>query len=189
MARPLAQGGIEVRQRLVQQQHARLGRERPGERHPLLLATRELRDAPRAEPLQVHQRERPVDAPVQLGAAHAERLEPEGDIGPDVQVREQGVVLEHHAEPARHRRHPGHVVALDQHPSLVGSLESRQQTQRRRLAAPARSQQRQQLAALESQGDVVDRNSPVEPLHQPVEAKEGAHRPPSRPVPRTWRSQ
>ena len=33
----LPEGGVEVRERLVQEQHSRLRRQRPGERHPLLL--------------------------------------------------------------------------------------------------------------------------------------------------------
>src|SRR4051794_37952364 len=41
-AQLLADAGVERAERLVEQQHARLDRERTGERHPLALATREL---------------------------------------------------------------------------------------------------------------------------------------------------
>ena len=54
----LAQRRVEVRERLVEQQDARLGRERPGERHPLLLAARDLADAPALEAGEVDQRQR-----------------------------------------------------------------------------------------------------------------------------------
>ena len=50
--------GIEVRERLVEQQHARLGREGAGERHPLLLAARDLAHPPRLEAGEVDQGER-----------------------------------------------------------------------------------------------------------------------------------
>src|SRR2546428_224973 len=50
--RPLPQARVQVRQRLVQEQHARLGRERPRQRHALLLPSRELLHAPLLEPLE-----------------------------------------------------------------------------------------------------------------------------------------
>ena len=57
-ARALAQRRIEVRERLVEQQDARRGRERAGERDPLLLAARDLAHPPVLEAGEVHQRQR-----------------------------------------------------------------------------------------------------------------------------------
>ena len=63
---PLAQlgahAGVEGAERLVEQQHLRLHRERPGERHALALAARELRRIAVDQPLELDQREQLVDA-------------------------------------------------------------------------------------------------------------------------------
>ena len=53
----LAHLGVERAERLVQQQHPRLGRQRPGQRHPLPLAAGQLGGQPVGELLQVHQLE------------------------------------------------------------------------------------------------------------------------------------
>ncbi len=51
---PLAQGGIEVRERLVEQEDARLRRQRTRQRHALLLPAGELADAPALQAGEVH---------------------------------------------------------------------------------------------------------------------------------------
>ncbi len=99
------------------------------------------------------------------------------------------VVLEHHAEAPGHRLHPRHVIAVHDHATRVRRLEPRQEAERRGLAAPARSEERQHLAALQREGNAVDRDDAVEPLDQPFQPQEAGHRRASRPVPRTWRSQ
>ena len=84
---------------------------------------------------------------------------------------------------------PGHILAVDQHPSVVGRLEAREQPERRRLPAPARAQQGEHLAPLERERQLVDRDGAVEPLGQLLEPEERRHSRPSFPVPRTCRSQ
>ena len=65
-AQPLAQllphARVERAERLVEQQHLRLDRERTRERHPLALPARELRGISLAEPLELHELEQLVDA-------------------------------------------------------------------------------------------------------------------------------
>jgi hypothetical protein len=118
-ASPLAERGIEVRERLVEEEHPGLRRERPRERDPLLLPARELPDPAPLVPGEVHQRERRGDARRELAPAHAERLEPEGDVLADVEVGKERVMLEDHAEPPCHRRGPRDVLALDEHAAFV----------------------------------------------------------------------
>ena len=59
--------GIEVRERLVEEEHARPRRERARERHALLLSAGELRDPAVLEPGEVHGGERLRD-PLALAA-------------------------------------------------------------------------------------------------------------------------
>jgi hypothetical protein len=92
----LAQVHVEVGKRLVQQQQARLGRQRSGQRHALLLATGEfMRIAPlgAGEP---HQIQHFGHARGALRAGQA--VDAEADVLPHIQVRKQRVVLEHHAD-------------------------------------------------------------------------------------------
>ena len=105
---PLAQRRVEVGERLVQQQHPRLRRQRPGQRHPLLLAARELADPPLLEPGEIHQRQSARHPPV-AARRRVRRSDsrPKATFSPDVEMREQGVVLEHHAEAPGHRLDAG----------------------------------------------------------------------------------
>ena len=99
----------------------------------------------------------------------------------------QRVVLEHHSKPAGDRLDPGDIILFDQHSSCVGHLEPGQEAQRGRLAAPARSQQRENFPAFERQGDVVDGHRRIEALGEILESEE-AHLV-RFPVPRTCWSQ
>ena len=60
VAQLLADLGVERAERLVEQQHRRLDRQRPGEGHALALAARQLRRQPVGELLEVHELEQLV---------------------------------------------------------------------------------------------------------------------------------
>ena len=89
--------GIQRRQRLVEQQHARLERERPRERDPLALAARQLAHAGR----------RQVGDPEPLQELGHRRVAPgaEAHVREHVEVREQRVLLEQVAHLAPLGRH------------------------------------------------------------------------------------
>ena len=99
-------------------------------------------------------------------------------------MREERVVLEDHAEPSGDGLDPRHVLSVHYDASGIGSLEAGEETQRRRLSASARPEQRQQLAALERERETVHGDHAVESLDQPLETEELAHRA-CWPVPRT----
>ena len=61
VAQLLADLRVEGAERLVEQQHGRLDRQRPGQRHPLPLAAGELRGQPVGELREVHQLEQLLD--------------------------------------------------------------------------------------------------------------------------------
>ena len=56
----LAQFGVEIGERLVEQQHTRLGNQCTGERQPLLLAAGEIGRRALLQPVEMHQRERRI---------------------------------------------------------------------------------------------------------------------------------
>ena len=90
-----------------------------------------------------------------LGARHALHLQPERDVVVDRHVREERVLLEDHVHRAPVGDDVGHVLALQQDPTLVGHLEAGDHSQRRRLAAPARAEQREELAFADRERDVA----------------------------------
>ena len=103
----LAQLLVERRQRLVHQQDARLEDDGAGERDALALAARELVDVAVAEPAELHELEHLLRRASAISALR-DPAQPQGigDVAGDRHVREQRVVLEHHADVALVRRQP-----------------------------------------------------------------------------------
>jgi hypothetical protein len=97
----------------------------------------------------------------------------EADVVGDGPVREEGVVLEHHPDVpplGRHPRPARHDASLDADRARVGRLEARHQTQERRLAAPARSEDGHDLPGCDRHVDVLDGRHSAEALRHPVQA-------------------
>ena len=111
--KPVAQGGIERGERLVEQQHARPRRDGAGERHALALAARKLIDAAMLKPLDAGERDQFGDARLALGVRDAADFQAVADIVGDVHVGKQRVGLEHHADIAPLDRHAGHVGIVE----------------------------------------------------------------------------
>src|SRR5713101_8499116 len=72
-------------------------------------------------------------------------------------MREERISLEYHTNVALIRRLAGDVLTADDHPSTIGLLQSRDQPQRRRLAAAGWAQQGDQLAGSHRQIEAVQR--------------------------------
>ncbi len=167
-AQPFAQLGpdtrVESAERLVEQKHLRLDREGAGERHPLALATGELRRIAVTELLQLHQLEQLIDPRPDLVLRPLPDRQPEGDVVAHGHVLEGGVVLEDEADATLLRRDPGCVLAGDDDLARVGHLESGDHAQERRLAAAARAEQRRQRARRHLERDVVEGDEVAEAL-------------------------
>ena len=149
-----AQLSVEVRQRLVQQQDARLEHERACERDALLLPTRELRRVTLAQSRQAHQLQRRFHTPPHLVARPTPHLQPKGDVVEHGHVRPQRVALKNHGRGPALRRLAQHTCAVDSHVSAVGLQKSTDNPQCRRLAAPRRAQQAHQLAVADLEREV-----------------------------------
>ena len=149
-----AQGGVEVREGLVEQQDPRARGERPGQGYPLLLAARE----------------RAGHAVGHIGEAdHGECLvdpavatlvpgEPVGHVALDVEVGEQGAVLEDHANPPSLGGYEVLVVGDDaaahRDGAVCGTLESCDGTQQRGLATAAGTEEGDEFAGGDLEGEV-----------------------------------
>ena len=92
-----ARVSVERRERLVEQEQGGVARKGARERDALTFASGELRDAGARELGDAEALEQRPDLPVAAGA--------EADVVPDVEVREQGVLLEQVADPTPLRWH------------------------------------------------------------------------------------
>jgi len=153
----LAQLHVERAERFVEQERGRPVDERARERDALLLTARELPWPPALVALERHDAEDLGHPLPVVRARDAPHLQPERDVVVDRHVREEGVLLEDHVHRAAVGRGRRHVASLEDDPPDVGCLEARDHPQGRRLAAPARAEQREELALADLERDVVDR--------------------------------
>ena len=114
----LAQRRIEIGQRLVEQQHAGVDRQRACECDTLLLAAGQLTRKTLCERLELHQPQHLGHARLRRIGCHAPHLQPERDIARDGQMRKQRVALEHDAHLAPMRRQRGDAGAVE--PDVAG---------------------------------------------------------------------
>src|ERR1700688_453157 len=81
-------------------------------------------------------------------------LQSEGDVFKHGHVAEQSVVLEYESDVSIANRPQGRVAAVEQNLALVGRLETGNDSQQGRLAAPRGTEQRNQCACRHVQIDV-----------------------------------
>ena len=149
----LPQLQVERAERLVEQQHRRPVDERARERDALALAAAELARAPllvavERDHLQHLERGTPA-----LGLRHLLHAQAELDVVGHAHVREERVALEHGVDRARMGRDVLHRLAVDQQRAARWRVSKPPiRFKRRRLAAAARAEQREELALARSSG-------------------------------------
>jgi hypothetical protein len=140
-----AQLRVEVRERLVEEENARLANERARQRDALALAARQLPRLARKQPLDAEQLGRPAGPALALLLGHLLGLEREGAVLEHGLVGVQRVALEHHRHLPRPRREAVHDVPADQDLALRRLLEPGDGAQQRGLAAARGTEQHQVL--------------------------------------------
>ena len=157
---------VERGGRLVEQEQRRLLRERPREDSPLLLAAAQRAQRPARELDELEAPERAVGGLVvaaPLGRERADvRRASEQDVVADAHLGRQHRRLRHERDPAREvapSQRPG--VALVEADRPLERHELCDRAQQRALAGSVRSDQRQPLALLDGERDVLhDRHPP-----------------------------
>ena len=145
---------VERAERLVHEQDVGLERERARQRHALPHAAGQLVH-PGAREAPTSRRARDIlDARLALAARHAQLLHAEGDVVGDAQPGEERRVLEHDAAIGAG---PAHALAADTHLALVGALEAGDEVEQRRLAAPRRADQADELAVVDGERHLAQR--------------------------------
>ncbi len=151
------QAGVKVGERLVEQHQIGFGSEGAGEGDALLLAAAEFVGQAAFEAAEAHHGGHLRHALVGVtGIA----VEAEGDVLAHVEVREEGVLLEDHADAAALGRQmeatAGDAHAADFDAAAVERFEAGDQAQERGLAAAAGAEQGEQLALGQRQRYAVD---------------------------------
>ena len=138
---------VEVRQRLVHQDQRRLDHDRTRNGNALLLTARELAGKLLLLPGQLNEAHRLLDARRDVGRADAPHAQAKADVLLDAHVREERVVLEHHAEAAPLGRQRIDALLIEPDRAARQRQEPGDAVQRRRLPAARRAEQRDELAA------------------------------------------
>ena len=147
--------GIQCRQRLVEQQRARLEHQRTCERDPLLLAAGQLAGpaiGKRSEADAIEHRERALATRRVVDMAHAQRI---GDVLPDLHRGEQRIALEDDAAGTVARGCVGDDSPGEANVPPIRHEKARDQSQQRRLAATGGTHAREKLARRDRQRDIV----------------------------------
>jgi hypothetical protein len=166
---PAAQAGIEIAERLVQQEHQGFLDQGAAERDPLLLAAGHLARLALHQVGDVESLGQRPDPRADLGLGAVLQLQPEGDVVERREVRIERVVLEDHRHPPFVRRRVGDVLVTQQDAALVEPVEAGDQAEGRALAAARRSEQRDEGAGRDVERQVVDRADLPEVTGDPVE--------------------
>src|SRR5437773_4237425 len=176
-AQPLADLGVEIGERLVEEQHARLHHDSARETHALPLAARE----PGGLPLRysrgvadLHEVEGGHDLAQDVRPREALAPETVRDVVEDAHVGPQGVVLEHHGRPARLGRQRGDVVATKENATSVDGDEARDGSEQRGLPAAGWAQDGGELARAELERHSAERLHLAKALRDRLDA-DGDH--------------
>jgi hypothetical protein len=136
-----AQLGVEVRQRLVEQEHLRIAHDRAAHGHALALAARELARIALQQRLQRQDLGRALHLAVDGRLVHLGEREREGHVVAHRHVRIQRVVLEHHRDVPLLGRQVVHAALADADLAAVNLFQPRDHAQQGRLAAARRAHQ------------------------------------------------
>src|ERR1700733_6254693 len=161
---------VQRGERLVHEEHAGLDRQGAREAGPLLHPAGELVRVGGLEPLKADHADELTDPWLRLPARHPAHGQPEGDVAEDCLPREEGELLEHHADALGRL---GDHVTGDTHRSAARRGEARHAAEQRGLPAAGRPDDRHDLAGTNIEADARHHGPVAVPLGQLVDADQG----------------
>ncbi|MNF70462.1 hypothetical protein D3C84_523730 [compost metagenome] len=160
---------VQRAHRLVEQQQLRALGQGAGQGHALALAAGQLVRLALGVLAHLHQLEHLGDPRVDLLPGHLVLFEAEGDVVGHAHVREQRVGLEHHVDRPLVGRQVGDVLAVEVDAPLGRPFETGEHAQQGRFTRARATEQREYLAFVDGQRDVVDRDGFIELLRHPID--------------------
>jgi hypothetical protein len=159
-----AERRVEVGERLVEEADRRRADDRPADGDALALAAGELARLALEERADLHQFGNLADPAGDLGLRLPLHPERKGEVAGDVQMRIEGIALEHHGDVALAGGKRRHVAPLDHHPPAGRPLEPGGDVEDRALAAARRPEQGDELLRRDRERHVVDGGDAAEAL-------------------------
>ena len=150
-----AKRGVEVRQRLVEQEHLRVAHDGAADGDALALAARHRLGQAVEKFGELQDLGGLANAPVDLGLAFLGDLHAEGHVVVDGHMRIERIGLEHHGDAALRRRHVVDHLAGDLEFAGGDLLEPGDGPQQRRLSAARRADEDDELARFDVEVDAV----------------------------------
>ena len=151
-----AERGVEIGQRLVEQERLRLAYDGTSDRDALALSAGKVARLAVKIGRQVQRGGRGLHLAVDLRARQAGHFQAERDIAADAHMRVERIGLEHHRQTALRRRHVHHIAAVDQDLPAGDVLKSGDQAQQRRLPAAGRPDENYEGAVINIQICILD---------------------------------
>lgn len=133
-----------------------------GQRDPLALPAGQLVDGVAATITEPDQFQHLRHSRPLIGGGPAMHTQPEGDVAGDVQVREEGRLLEHQADAAAMSRHSREVRTRQVNCALAQRFQSCDGAQQGGLAAPAGTQESQDIARRDQERHILDGDAVAE---------------------------
>ncbi len=149
------QGGVEVGERLVKQEHLGLLHNGAADGHPLALTAGEGLGLALEQWLETEDLGGAHHPLVDVLLVHLLELEAEGHVLVDVHVRIEGVGLEHHAHVALYRRHVVHVATADGQLAAGDVFQTRDHPQQSGFAAAGGADEDDELPFLDGEVDIA----------------------------------
>jgi hypothetical protein len=143
-------------QGLIHQHQLRIEDQGAGECHALLLAAGKLRRPALAHLRQLDHAEGALDLRLDLGLRHLPHLQRKGEVLLDRHMREQRIILKHHADIALVRRDMVDRLAVEEDAAMGRHFEPGQHHQGGGLARAGGAKQRQELAGADLEIEVFD---------------------------------
>lgn len=151
-----AAGGIKISERFVEQEKVRAGRQSAGERDALLLSAGERFGAAREEIGDVKEIGEFAGAIGTFGGGSAAEFGAESNVFGDRELREEGRVLEGHADAAILRFAVGDVFRAEDDFAVIGFLESGDEAEESGFAGAGRAEDSEEFAVMRGESEFFE---------------------------------
>ena len=162
-AQVVAQLGIKIAHRLIQQEQRWPPDQGPRQGYPLPLPARKLGGFALAQPFQLHQGQHLIQLTFDLGIVHPPQLQAEAEVALHAEVGKQGIALKHHRHLPLSRRQSRDGAPAQPDVAGADGIQAGDQPQRAAFAAAAGAKHRQDFAGSHRQAELIHQRVAAHP--------------------------